>query len=56
MPVEVAVFPLHVEKLKKTFPESEERERRWFTPAEAVPMVAESGLKRILRGLPPARE
>lgn len=51
VPIEVAVFPLHVEKCKKSFPEAAERERRWFTPEEAVPMVAEPGLKKILQGL-----
>lgn len=51
VPVEVAVFPLHVEKCRQDFPESEQRERRWFTPDEAVPLVAEAGLKRILQSL-----
>lgn len=53
--VEVAVFALHVEKLLDKFPEDDERERKWFTLAEAVEMVAEPGLQEIFRGLQPAQ-
>lgn len=56
VPVEVRVFPLHVEKCTKSFPEADERIRRWFTPNEAARMVAEPGLKKILRGLPAPQE
>ena len=52
IPVEVRVFPIHVEKLREKFPESEQRERAWFTPAEAAERVDESGLKALLLGLP----
>lgn len=52
VPVEVRVFPLHVIRSAGEFPESEERRRRWFDPAEAARMVVEPGLKRILLGLP----
>ena len=34
------------------FPARDERRRRWFAPQEAARMVAESGLKHILTGLP----
>lgn len=55
VPVEVRVFPLYVEDLKGSFPERDERKRRWFAPPEAARMVAESGLKKILTGLPAAQ-
>ncbi|WP_199262373.1 NUDIX hydrolase [Paracoccus binzhouensis] len=52
IPVEVRVFPLHVEALEAQFPEAQERRRRWFAPEEAARMVAETGLKQLLRSLP----
>jgi len=52
IPVEVRVFPLYVDELEQDFPESQERKRRWFAPAEAARMVAEAGLKQLLRSLP----
>ncbi|RCW79433.1 NUDIX hydrolase [Paracoccus lutimaris] len=55
IPVEVRVFPLYVEATQKAFPESEQRKRHWFTPAEAASKVAETGLQQILRSLPAAK-
>lgn len=54
VPVEVRVYPLHVTRLSGDFPESAQRTRRWFTPQDAIRMVAEPGLKALLRGLPKA--
>ncbi|WP_240643685.1 NUDIX hydrolase [Paracoccus siganidrum] len=54
VPVEVRVYPLHVTRLSGDFPESAQRKRRWFTPRDAIRMVAEPGLKALLRGLPKA--
>lgn len=51
VPVDVAVYALKVAALQDKFPEAAERERRWFTPAEAEAAVDEAGLKTILRGL-----
>lgn len=51
VPIEVAVFSLTVESMKDRFPEADERERRWFSPAEAEDAVDEPQLKTILRGL-----
>lgn len=51
IPIEVRVFPLYVDRLKDNFPERDERKRRWFAPDEAARMVAESGLRKILRNL-----
>ncbi|MBK4214448.1 NUDIX hydrolase [Paracoccus caeni] len=49
VPVEVRVFPLYVTEAYADFPEAPERERNWFDAAEAADLVAEPGLKRILR-------
>ncbi|KGJ04485.1 ADP-ribose pyrophosphatase YjhB, NUDIX family [Paracoccus halophilus] len=55
IPIEVLVYPLAVETLTEDYPEQPERERRWFTPAEAAKMVAEDGLRRIFSELPAGR-
>lgn len=53
VPVEVRVYLLAVESLADDWPEAAQRKRRWFDPARAAEMVAEHGLQRLLRGLPP---
>lgn len=49
-PTEVFVFPLKVKNEAQEWPEREERERRWFDPADAAEAVEEPGLKALLRG------
>lgn len=51
VPVEVRVFGLSVSSLADTFPEDDQRDRQWFSPAEAAQRVREPGLKKILLGL-----
>lgn len=51
IPIEVRVFMLHVSRWANSFPEADQRRRRWFDPPDAVRMVIEPGLKEILRGL-----
>lgn len=46
---ETQVFPVAVETLSDTFPESNERERKWVTPAKAADLVEEPELQEILR-------
>lgn len=53
IPVEVRVFLLEVDHLRPDFPESAQRKRCWFPPAEAARRVAEPGLRDILLDLPP---
>ncbi|WP_161556172.1 NUDIX hydrolase [Mangrovicoccus ximenensis] len=55
VPVEVSVFSMEVERLAGEYPELGQRERRWFTPAEAAEAVDEPGLKTILRRFRPPR-
>ena len=54
IPVEVRVFRLRVLQLQDRFPEHDQRRREWFAPDDAADLVAELGLKRILRALPAA--
>lgn len=51
-PVEVRVFRVTVNKLAKSYPEVDQRKRRWFTPAAAAKRVAEPELQQLLRALP----
>lgn len=51
LPVEVEVYALEVESLLDHWPEQDERERRWFTPAEAAEAVQEGDLGSLLLSL-----
>jgi 8-oxo-dGTP pyrophosphatase MutT (NUDIX family) len=44
----VRVFPLRVERLLDKWPERRQRQRRWFSPAEAAMAVDEGGLVALL--------
>ncbi len=52
----VDIFPLHVTKLLDDWPESRQRERKWFTFAQAAVEVQEGELVILLLrlGAPPA--
>lgn len=50
---EVEVFTLEVERLLASWPEQAQRQRRWFTPAEAADAVQETELSALLRSLVP---
>ena len=54
VPCVVAVFPVEVSHLRNSFPESEMRERAWFSPAEAAAKVIESELQSIILSFNPA--
>ena len=55
VPVVVAVFPVRVKKLKKTYPEAGLRKLRWMKPSKAAGLVAEPELRGILKAFrPPA--
>lgn len=44
----VEVYPLKVEKLISDFPEKDERDLSWFSPAEAAELVNEPELKQLI--------
>lgn len=45
------VFGVEVEKLTDSFPEADQRTRKWVTPEDAATMVDEPGLQEIFRSL-----
>ena len=48
LPAEVRLFAMKVREEAGTWPESDERERRWFSPEEAAEAVDEPDLKALL--------
>jgi 8-oxo-dGTP pyrophosphatase MutT (NUDIX family) len=46
--VRVFVYGLEVTELKDEWPEKDQRERRWTSPAEAADLVDEKELKKLL--------
>lgn len=49
--VDVQVYRVDVDKLSDSYPEADERNRKWVTLEEAVEMVDEDSLKELLRQL-----
>jgi 8-oxo-dGTP pyrophosphatase MutT (NUDIX family) len=48
VPCEVRVFPLLVERQHKSWPERDQRETRWLTPAAALALLEDPGLRDVL--------
>ena len=48
VPCEVHVFPLEVERQRRTWPEQSEREIRWLDPDAALLLVEEPGLRSLI--------
>ena len=48
VPCEVKVYPMRVRRQDATWPEQEERDTLWFSPAAAIAAVSEDGLKTII--------
>ncbi len=53
LPCVVALFPVRVDRLSSSWPESKERKRRWFSPKKAASLVSEPELAAILRKFDP---
>lgn len=49
--VETVVFPVKVDRLSDSYPEADERTRKWVTPQAAANMVHEPELQDLLRQL-----
>lgn len=47
----VDVYPMVVEKLKRTWKERNQRRRRWFSPKNAAKRVSEPKLAKLLKSL-----
>ncbi|MCP4314517.1 MAG: NUDIX hydrolase [Hyphomicrobiales bacterium] len=44
----VQVYPLEVEQLRDEYPERNQRQRRWFSQAEAASLIGEPELKALI--------
>ncbi|HHL22394.1 MAG TPA: NUDIX hydrolase [Aliiroseovarius sp.] len=53
LPCVVAVFPLEVKKLAKDYPEKSARKRRWVGRKQALALVEEPELRRIIKDFRP---
>lgn len=51
MPVEVRVYPMVVQKLRRTWKERKQRTRRWFSTKAAAKRVDEPDLADLIAGL-----
>ena len=51
VPAEVQVFAMRVSEEAESWPEAKQRERRWFSPAEAAEAVDEKELGALLARL-----
>ncbi|MEZ5856781.1 MAG: NUDIX hydrolase [Hyphomicrobiaceae bacterium] len=49
----VEVYPLHITKRRKSWPERAERQLQFLPPAAASKLVDDPGLARLLSNLPP---
>ncbi|MBY0527987.1 MAG: NUDIX hydrolase [Gemmataceae bacterium] len=47
----VIVFLMRVTKIADDYPEMHLRERRWLSPADAIALIDEPGLRDIIRGV-----
>lgn len=53
LPCVVALFPVKVQSLAKTFPESAQRKRKWATGKKAAALLDEPELAQIVRNFSP---
>lgn len=53
LPVRVDLYPVEVQRLKRRFPEAGQRDRRWFTRAEATARLADAELARLVASFDP---
>lgn len=53
LPCVAMVYPVKVTSLAATYPEMNERRRKWFAPKKAASLVMEPELARILRDFDP---
>ena len=52
-PIITMVYPVHVTHVHSKWPESEQRRRKWMSPAKAAKKLSEPELKRIVAGFKP---
>jgi len=54
LPCVVAVFPVKVKALEKSWPEKEQRQRKWYSLKQAADLVDEPELSAILKNFDPS--
>ncbi|SPH16993.1 hypothetical protein DEA8626_00507 [Defluviimonas aquaemixtae] len=54
-PCVVTVYPVEVDRLHSSFPERDQRKRRWFAPKKAARKVDEPELQALLDRFDPAK-
>ena len=54
LPCVVAVFAVKVRALKRKYPESDERKRKWFSCKKAAELLEEPELQQLVRNFDPA--
>lgn len=55
LPNIIAVFPMMVHKTKKTFPESDQRERKWLSQNKAAAQVENPELSQMIAAFQPPK-
>ena len=55
LPCVAVVYPLKVQKVHATWPESKERRRKWFSRRKAAERVSEPELRQIILSFDPGR-
>ena len=55
LPCIVAIFPLKVKRLLKSYPEADQRKRKWFSRKKAAARVSDPELGQIIRSFDPTR-
>lgn len=53
LPCAVSVFPVKVKKILQTYPEMDERKRKWFSQKKAVARIREPELRKIIKHFDP---
>jgi len=53
LPVRVDLFPVEVLRLKRRFPEADQRERSWFTRDEAARRLSDPAIAQLVRTFEP---
>ena len=54
-PVLVVVYAIRADKVAKTWPEKDQRKRKWLPPKKAAAKLTEPGLKQIVANFDPSR-
>ncbi len=54
LPVLALVYPVRVTNVHSTWPEAQQRKRRWMSPTKAAKKLREPALKQIVANFTPA--